>query len=332
MHPFELVRTKNTQAAWEARRAKAKSSAFKAGGIDLLDLMKEGIETPERVVDLLALAALRGIRTDGPLNVGALTTLAELAASNDVRERARALAEAAEEAATPQVRNRATLGGNLLQRSRCWYYRSSEFEPCLKRGGKVCFAKEGPNKIHAIFATDAPCVSVHPSNLAPALVALEAKVLFEEEPGVVVAMSAESLFVDGTKPERDHALPEKAILHGVEVPAPPRGQRLASAYREVGERQSFDWALASAAVALTLGEGGKVEKARVVLGAVAHRPWRAEAAEKLLAGKTVDRELARAAGEKAVEGARPLRDNAFKVPVVKALVARALLAAAGVKE
>src|SRR5579871_4322153 len=250
MNAFDLLRPRDMKSALAAL-AGEKPPTPKAGGMDLLDRMKEGIDQPSKLLDLSPLG-LRAIEipadAKGTLRVGALATLAEVAASDLVRKNALALAQAAGEAATPQVRNVATVGGNVLQRSRCWYYRNADYEPCLKRGGKECFAKEGRNKIHAVFGTDLPCVSVHPSSLGPALVALEAKVLVSTGKGES-AKAAADLYVDGSRPEKDHSLEEGALITGVSVPIVD-GRR--SAYREFQERASYDWALASCAVSFQL--------------------------------------------------------------------------------
>ncbi|MBI3725776.1 FAD binding domain-containing protein [bacterium] len=324
MNAFDLLRPRDIETATKALKGES-PPVVKAGGMDLLDRMKEGIDRPAALLDIQKIDSLRGIdATQSSLTIGALATLAEIAASEAVRKQARALAEAAGEAATPQVRSVATLGGNLLQRSRCWYYRSSDFEPCLKRGGKECFAKEGRNKIHAIFGTEAPCVAVHPSSLAPALVALDATVGVVREKTLVTKPIAD-VFVDGTTCDRDHALAPDELLASVSIPL---GRR--SAYREFQERATYDWALASCAVSFVWRDGVCAEP-RIVLGAVAHRPVRREAAEAHLAGKKLTPELAREVAAKALEGAKPLAENGYKIQIARALVMRALLAAAGME-
>lgn len=328
MNSFDLLRPKTLKDA-----LLVKDATVKAGGIDLLDRMKEGIDRPARLLDILPLAELRGIEEkDGAIHVGALVTLAELAASKLVREKATALAEAAHEAATPQVRAQATLGGNLFQHNRCWYYRSADFEPCFMRGGKECFAKDGRNKIHAIFATDGPCVAVHPSNLLPALIALGAVYEWKDAAGRESGFSLNPMMQEGKlAPTALEPMAKGALLTGVRVPIVAG---LRSAYREFGERESFDWALASCAVTLALDEKGAcTDKLSVVLGAVAPMPLvRTPEVLALLFQKKLTPELARKVAEKALEGAKPLAENGYKVPIARALVARALLAAAGMEE
>lgn len=334
MNSFDLLRPRTLDDALQVL-ATAKPPTIKAGGIDLLDRMKEGLDAPAAVLDLLPLAEMRGIASTDRLEIGALTTLAEVAASEDVLRIAPALAQAAAEAATPQIRHVATLGGNLLQRTRCWYYRTADYEPCYKRGGGECPAKEGRNKYHAIFDTAAvSCVCVNPSSLGPALLALDAETRIASEGGKTddgkaarktTTAPVGKLFSVG--PDTDTTLEPGQILLGVRIPLGPARR---SAYRELNERASFDWALVSCAVSFVL-EGKVVRDSRVVLGAVSHKPIRRPEVEKLLDGQELTPELARAAGAQAAEGAKPLAENAYKVPIVKVLVARALLGAAGLE-
>jgi xanthine dehydrogenase YagS FAD-binding subunit len=329
MNAFDLLRPKTLKDALAALVPDDRP-VVKAGGIDLLDRMKEGIAKPTKLLDILPLAELRGIEEkDGKIRIGALVTLAELSASKLVREKATALAEAAEEAATPQIRAQATVGGNLFQHNRCWYYRSADFEPCLMRGGKECFAKDGRNKIHAIFDTDKECVAVDPSNLAASILALGARY------GISGATDTGSgwgivdvIEVHGRNTAGKSTFKPQVLVTEVQVPV-VAGRR--SAYREFGERESFDWALASCAASFNWKDG-VCSDPRIVLGAVSLQVRRCEDAEKLLDGQKLTPDLARKAAEKALEGAKPLAENGFKVPVARALVARTLLAAAGVEE
>lgn len=332
MNSFDLLRPKTLDAA-VALACGDNPPTIKAGGIDLLDRMKEGIHRPEKLLDILGFDGLRHIveTKEGKVDVGALVTLAELGSSRLVRERATVLAEAAQSAATPQIRAQATVGGNLYQQKRCWYYRSNDFEPCLSRGGKECFAKEGRNKIHAVFDTDQPCVAVDPSSLAPALVALDAQVVHvmaSEKKGERTVTSTRSVAELLVKGRNALESSEKGILTSVTFTADASRK---SAYREFGERESFDWALASAAVSFGWKDG-VCSDPRIVLGAVSLRVRRCKAAEKMLDGQKLTPELARKVGEKAVEGAMPLAENGYKVPIARTLVARALLAAAGMEE
>jgi xanthine dehydrogenase YagS FAD-binding subunit len=308
----------------EARKLAADGSVWKASGLDLLDLMKERIAAPKRVVSLLGLKELAGIEErDGGLRIGAGVTLTQLAEHERVRARFPGLAQAAEEAATPQVRNRATVGGNLLQRPRCWYFRSIDFE-CAKKGGKECFAVPGRNKFHAIFGNQ-NCPVVQPSNLAPMLLVLDAKAKVAGPKGERSLGMSELLLMPEKPDGPEHALARDEVILGIEVPKESDG--MLTAYAEAREKESFDWALVSASVGLRVKDG-KIESARIVLGAVAPIPWRVAEAEKALAGKAPGAEAFAAAAEAAYKDAKPLSENGYKVPLGKAVLRDALAAAA----
>jgi xanthine dehydrogenase YagS FAD-binding subunit len=302
-------------------------SVVKAGGLDLLDRMKEGIDSPSRLVNIRNVRELRGIREEkgGGLRLGPLTTLVELDTHPVVRQKFTALADAAGHAATPQIRNVATLGGNLLQRPRCWYFRSEDFH-CRKKGGSVCYAQEGENQYHAVFGNEV-CAIVHPSATATALVALEARIELTR-PKEKREIALEDFFLTPEEDVlRENRLGERELITGVRVPSPTHPMR--TAYVKQGEKESFDWPLADVAVALDL-TGGICRVASVILGAAAPVPLRASGTEKALVGKAVNEETARAAAKAAVAGATPLARNAYKLPIFEALVRRAVLAAAGV--
>lgn len=298
---------------------------IKAGGVDLMDLLKEGLAAPERLVNIRTVRGLDRIAAGGEgLRVGPMVTLAQIAADGAVQKRYRALADAAGHAATPQIRNMATVGGNLLQRPRCWYFRSASFE-CLKKGGSRCFAREGENAYHAIFG-NGRCAIVHPSATAVALVALGGKVELRGPKGTREVL-LESFFVaPETDVLRENALGEGEMITEIRVPTPAAGA--SSAYTKQGEKESFDWPVAEVAVVLEQ-EGGKCSRASVVLGAAAPVPYRARAAEAALVGKAVDEGTARAAAKAAMQGATPLAQNGYKVPMFEAIVRRTILAAAG---
>jgi len=321
MRNFAYVLPQTLEQAGAA--AKDKGAVLKAGGIDLLDMMKSEIITPPRLVNLLTVKdpALRAISAkDDGLHVGALVTLAELAASVEAPP---VLAHAAGAAATPQIRNVATVGGNIAQRPRCWYFRSPTF-PCSRKGGNTCYAQKGENKYHALF-DNGDCAVVHGSSLSAPLVALDATVVTTKR-----KIPIEQFFVPTTKDiTREHVLEPGEIITEIVVPQAARGWK--NAYREAGERESQDWALVSASVALQVA-GGKVSAARVVLGAVAAVPHRAAEAEQALAGKPITAQNALAAAEAAFAKATPMADNGYKVPLGKTILKRAILAAAGEKE
>jgi xanthine dehydrogenase YagS FAD-binding subunit len=325
MNAFEWTDATTVEEALAAVAGAPGAAAVKAGGIDLIDLLKDGLAAPRRLVNIRKVKALGGIGSDETgLRVGPLATLAEIAADRAVRRNYTALADAAGHAATPQIRNMATAGGNLLQRPRCWYFRSEHF-PCLRKGGDLCYAHAGENQYHAIFG-NARCAIVHPSAAAVALVALGARLELASAAGRR-EVALEEFFV---APERDvtreNALGQGELITEIRVPA--SGMR--SAYLKQGEKESFDWPIAEVAVALDM-DGGRVRRASVVLGAAAPVPYRARAAEAALVGRTLDEDAARHAAKAALEGATPLTQNGYKVPVFQAIVRRTILAAGGTR-
>ena len=297
---------------------------LKAGGVDLLDLMKEGLLTPKRVVNLRAVPELGRVveEKDGSVRVGATVTLAQLAAQPAIRARYRALAQVAGNTASPQLRNMATIGGNLLQRPRCWYFRSLAHH-CFRKGGQTCFAFAGENAYHAIFGQNG-CAIVHPSTCATALVAFDARVELVGSKGAKRVVALESFFVP---PERDigreNDLKPGEILTAVLLP--PLGANVRSAHWRQGELDSFDWPVADVAVLLEMDSSGSCRRASVVLGAAAPVPHRAKASEEVLAGKRISDEVAREAARAALAGATPLSGNGYKLPVFEALARRAIL-------
>ena len=307
-------------------RPRADAVILKAGGVDLLDLMKEGLLEPKRVVNLRAVSELGRIveEKDGSVRIGATVTLAQLAAHPAIRARYRALAQAAGNSASPQLRNVATLGGNLLQRPRCWYFRSFEHH-CARKGGQTCFAFSGENAYHAIFGQSG-CAIVHPSTSATALVAFDARVELVGAKGRKRVVALENFFVT---PERDigreNDLKPGEILTAVLLPPPDRGAR--SVHLRRGELDSFDWPIADVAVVLEMESGKVCRRASVVLGAAAPVPHRAKAAETALVGKQISEDVARGAARAALAGASPLSQNAYKLPIFEALVRRAVLSA-----
>jgi xanthine dehydrogenase YagS FAD-binding subunit len=295
----------------------------KAGGIDLMGRLKEGLDAPSRLVNIRTIPGLDSVKEEsGWLHIGPLVTLAAIADHPTIRQRYTALADAALKAATPQIRNVATVGGNLLQRPRCWYFRSDQFH-CLRKGGDRCFAQDGENDYHAIFNNDV-CAIVHPSAMACALTALGAKVQVKgRNDGREIAL--DDLFVrPETDVTREHVLNADELITEIRVPAPSNATH--SAYTKVGQKESFDWPLAEVAVVLEL-RAGVVSKASIVLGAAAPVPWRAAAAEKTLSGNPLNEQTARQAAVAAMKGATPLSQNAYKVPIFEAVVRRTILAA-----
>jgi xanthine dehydrogenase YagS FAD-binding subunit len=324
MRNFAYVLPETVAAA--AAEAKVEGAVLKAGGVDLLDLMKGNIIAPQRLVNLSHLkhASAPGMREiavkDDGIHIGALVTLAQMGASPDVPG---VLSEAAGKAATPQIRNLATVGGNLAQRVRCWWFRSSTF-PCARKEGSQCFAQKGENKYHAVF-DNSDCAAVAPSSLSSPLVALDATVVTTQR-----RIPIEQFFVPTTTDiTKEHVLEPGEII--TEVFVPKASQAWKNAYREAGERESQDWQLVSASVTLELA-GTSVKAARVSLGGVAVVPYRVKAVEEALAGKPVTAANAARAAELAFAKAKPFDENAYKVPLGKTILKRAILAAAGLPE
>lgn len=304
----------------EAAFALKDGGAALGGGIELLCLLKDDLLRPTRVVNLKKIPNLNRIEVGNTVKLGALVRLSELANHAEIKKQYPAISQAAESVGSPQIRNVGTLGGNLCQRPRCWYFRDSEVK-CLKKGGSLCYAVGGNNQYHAVLG-GGPCYIVHPSDLAPALIALNATVVTDQRR---VPMT-EFFVPPSTRLDHETIIQPNEIVTEIEFPKTDAK----SAYYKARERASFDWALASCAVALRIS-GGKVTDARVVLGGVAPIPWRSEPAEKALVGKEVTPETAAAAGRAALAMARPLSDNAYKVTLAENVVKIACLTAAGVE-
>jgi xanthine dehydrogenase YagS FAD-binding subunit len=319
MNRFEFARATSVAEA-SSLAAEKPGSVLKAGGIDLLDHLKERLLEPPRLVDLKSVPGMREITAEpgGAIRIGPLATLAQVAAQAQIRGAHAALAQACGEAASPQIRNVATIGGNLLQRPRCWYYRLASY-PCLKKGGGVCFAVGGENRYHAIFAEGA-CHTPHPSNAAMGLTALGASLVLQGGRGTRTVPAEQFFTIPGGDPRRENAREPDEVLTAIILPAAP-GVR--SAYASVRQKAAFDWPLVSTAVALRL-EGGIVREARIVLGAVAPVPLRSAPAEQALAGGRLDDARVEAAANAAVAKARPLAENGYKVELLEALLRRTL--------
>lgn len=328
MHPFALIRPHTLAAARERVLAAPEARLLRAGGVDLLDRIKEGLEAPAELIELASLEGelgqqLRALRpVDGGWELGALVTLAQLAEHAELDAGHAALRQAAASAATPGIRNLATLGGNLLQRPRCWYFRSADLS-CLKKGGRACLAITGEHRYHAILG-GGPSFIVHPSTLACALLALDASVEISGAAARTIPIA--DLFVGPkTDPRREHSLAPGELLVRVRLPAADPAAR--SAYAVAKEKQSHDWPLAEAAVRLALADG-VIRSARVALGHVAPVPWRAAEAEAALVGHKPDPALFARAAAAALAPARPLQHNAYKVPLAQGLLREALHRAA----
>jgi xanthine dehydrogenase YagS FAD-binding subunit len=318
---FTYVQSKSVADA--VTRLAAPGARLHAGGTDLLGCLRDGVFKAEKVVSIARIAALKGVSAPatGGLRIGAMTTVADIASDKLIGEKYPALAQAASVVASPQLRNQGTIGGNLCQRPRCWYFRG-EF-PCARKGGDLCYAVAGENQYHAIFGGDL-CFMVHPSDTAPALVALGAQVRLTG-PGGVRTVPLASFFVrpDAKGVTKETVLQRGEILTDVLLPPMPAGTK--SSYRKVRSRGSWDFALASVALVLTL-DAGIVKRARVVLGGASPIPWRSEAAEKVLTGARLTPEVAAKAGEAAVQGAKPMTNNDYKVVLFRGVVEEQVLA------
>jgi xanthine dehydrogenase YagS FAD-binding subunit len=293
------------------------------GGMDLLGLMKDYIAQPDRLVNVKNLDRTIRKTQDGGLRIGAAVTLAELASHADAAKLYPALVQAAAEVGTPQIRHAGTVGGNLNQRPRCWYFRNEEFN-CLKKGGSRCFAVDGENEFHAIFG-GGPCHIVHPSSLAVPAIALDAKFRIVGPAGEREVAAADYYQLPDRNLLGETVLAPNELLTHVTLPA-PGGVR--NATYEIRFKQSHDWPLAFASVALSMN-GQAIRGARVVMGAVAPVPWRSAAAEAALAGKQISEQVAMAAADAAVNGAKPMTQNAYKVQIARTAVKRAIMKAAG---
>jgi xanthine dehydrogenase YagS FAD-binding subunit len=330
MKNFIYYRPKSAEDAVGLLDDKWGTSELLAGGTDLLDLQKEYIAQPDKVISLRDLgqefAGSRAQAAEGGLVLGAGMKLAEIAASKDVRDHFPALATAAGDVGGPQIQNMGTLGGNLCQRNRCWYFRD-EHVPCLLKGGDKCYALDGENRYHAVFAKGHPCVIVHPSTLAPVLISLGASAEVLGPKGKRTVGLAKFFQAPSKGGDREHILAPNEMVLSVTIPS----AALKNASYEVRHKQSYDWPLVQAAVAFKF-DGGKATDVRIVLGHVAPTPHVAEAAAKAIEGKEVTEATAAAAGEAATEGAKPLSQTAYKVKLIAVAVKRALLTAAGQKK
>jgi xanthine dehydrogenase YagS FAD-binding subunit len=292
---------------------------FLGGGIDLLGELKEYLTQTETLVNIKALPGTHEITlSPTQLVLGTNVTVAQIAADAQIAKSFPGLSEAAGEVGSPQIRNVATLGGNLAQHSRCWYYRHRDVS-CLKKGGSICHAREGENKYHALFSGN-PCISPVVSNLSVILSALGAKVVVRRGKADVTLTLPELYAKAWDNPQAHHSLATTDLILRVEVPIPAGS----SAYMQVSEKSAFDWALVSCAAAATM-EGGKIKVARVVLGAVAPVPYQVEAVNQFLVGKSLDEATVTQAAELMLKGATILEHNGYKVPLAKALVQRTLL-------
>jgi xanthine dehydrogenase YagS FAD-binding subunit len=323
MQAFEYAHPKTLKEATALLGSSWADAEVLAGGTDLISLMKDYLVTPKRVVNIKGIKELGGVSKSGAgLRIGALATFDDLTGSALVRNEYPSIHAAARGVASPQIRNMGTAGGDLLQRPRCWYYRTGNGLLAMKDGKSL--VPTGQNQYHAIFG-GGPAYFVSPSSLGPALIALGAKVKLVSASGQREVPVDQLFVVPSTDNDRETAIKPGEILTEIIVPA---AGGVKNATYEIREREAIDWPLATASVALKM-KGSSIGSARVVLGHVAPKPWVAEAAEQFLSGKSITEQVAEQAGAAAVQGAKPLSQNEYKVQLAKVAVKRALLAASG---
>jgi xanthine dehydrogenase YagS FAD-binding subunit len=325
MRPFGYQRATGEAAAIAALAQNPHARAV-AGGTNLLDLMKLDVEAPDELIDIGPLSLGRIESTGRGLRIGALAGMADVAAAPPIRDRFPVIGQALLASASPQLRNMASIGGNLLQRTRCAYFRDTAFACNKRQPGSGCDAIAGEHRMHAILGTSEHCVATHASDLAVALVALDAVVALRGPDGEREVPLVDFYLTPGATPERETVLRQGELIVAVEVPDSPVAAR--SCYLKVRDRAAFEFALVSAAVGLDVADG-RIDGARIALGGVGTRPWRAPDAERLLVGRHPGSEVFGEAAAAALHGARPLRQNAFKVKLAQATLVRALTTVAG---
>lgn len=339
MRPFHYIRAEDANGALQSYRVQNDptnvaasvnaATQYLAGGTTLIDLMKLDVMRPTAVTDVNALEkTTAGQITFGPegLRLGALVRMSQAADHDAVKTNFPVIAQALQLAASAQIRNMASLGGNVLQRTRCTYFRDTSYANCNKRNpGSGCAAMEGFNRMHAVLGTSKDCIASYPGDFAQALIALDAAVAITDTTGTRVMPFAKLHRAPGSTPQIETTLSQGELITAFHIPNLPWAKR--SLYLKIRDRASYEFALASAAIALDL-DNGNVRDVRIALGGVSAQPWRAREAEALLKGKPIDDTTLRAAADKAFEQARPMQHNAFKVQLGRATLVRALREAA----
>jgi xanthine dehydrogenase YagS FAD-binding subunit len=320
MQVFQYSRVHDIESAIDV--GSAAGVKIVAGGTTLIDLMKLNVEQPTTVVDINSLPLDKIERTaDGGLRIGAMVRNSDLAHDATVQQEYAVLSQALLSGASPQLRNMATTGGNLLQRTRCYYFRDTAY-PCNKRNpGSGCAAIDGYHRIHAVLGTSEHCIATHPSDMAVALMALEATVQIQGAQGQRTVSLQEFYYIPGSTPERENVLSPGELITSVTLPRLAHGTR--SHYLKRRDRASYEFALASAAVVAQM-QGQRVQRLRIALGGIGTRPWRSLEAEQMLEGHEANDQHFRAAAEAALRDAQPLHDNAFKVELAKRTLVRTL--------
>ena len=325
MKSFENIDVKSVKEAvnlLQKFQQQKKTAAVVGGGSEYLQLMKDHVVEPDYLINLKTIPGLDYIKEErGAFRIGALTKLADIEMHPTIHEKLLILSSAAGEAASPQIRNAGTIAGNLCQRPFCWYFRSANFT-CLRKGGQVCYTVTGDSRFHAILGAG-PSYIVHPSDTAPALVALGAQIKIAGPAGEKTIPLEKFFLLPSVDYKRENILTDGEIVTEIIVPAPKSGSK--GFYHKVRERLAWDHAIVAVATVVE-SSAGVVSNAHVVMGGVAPIPWRAAKAEEFLRGKKLDEASARQAGEIALEGAKPLKDNSYKVKIAQDLIQRGLLA------
>ena len=320
MTPFTFSKAHTEREALE--RVHQPNTFFIAGGTTLIDLMKLNVQSPAQLVDINSLPLAKiDVQADGGLQVGAMVRNSDLAHHPKVQRNFPVLSEALLSGASPQLRNMATTGGNLMQRTRCYYFRDTQYACNKRQPGSGCAALEGFNRIHAVLGGSDQCIATHPSDMAVALLALDAVVRIRGRNGERKVPVGEFHALPGNTPHIETALQAGELITHVDVPASAFAAR--SAYVKLRDRASYEFALASAAAALEL-QGSRIQSARLALGGVGTKPWRSHEAEDVLAGATADEKNFQAAAEAAMKGAVPRRHNGYKIELAKRAIVRAL--------
>jgi xanthine dehydrogenase YagS FAD-binding subunit len=326
MRPFTYTCAKTVDDAIAARGNSA-DACFIGGGTNLLDLMKMGVERPSRLVDIHRLPLNTIEEHESGIRIGAMVSNTDAANHPLVRARYPLLSQAILAGASQQLRNMATMGGNLLQRTRCYYFYDPSYKECNKRApGSGCAAKDGYNRMHAILGASDECIAVHPSDMCVALAALDAVVQVKGPAGERSIAMTGFHRLPGTTPNVDTNLRPGELITAIDIPSLPAARR--SAFLKVRDRNSYAFALVSVAAIVDTDSGGVVREARIAFGGVAHKPWRATKAERALQGKKLDETTLRAAAEEELAGAKAYRHNAFKIELAKRSMVRAALTAA----
>lgn len=325
MHAFDYARAKDLGGAVSSGSRPA--AKFVAGGTNLIDLMKSEVERPAHLIDINGLPLASIERVSGGIRIGALARMTDVALHPLVHHGFPVISQALLASASPQLRNMASIGGNLMQRTRCTYFRELTFAPCNKRDpGSGCAAMDGENRLHAVLGTSPSCIATHPSDLAVALAALDGVITLRGCDGDRKVLATDFHLLPGDTPNIEHALRHGEVITSVFVPDAAHAKH--SSYLKVRDRSEFEFALTSAAVGLEIA-GGMIRNVRVALGGVGTKPWRSREAERALSGKSPSEETFRAAAEAALEGAAPREQNRFKIELAKRTLVRSLTDLAG---